>query len=50
MERFVFGISAMDPTTLITVAVVMTAIGLVACWFPAMRASRIAPSEALRSN
>jgi ABC-type lipoprotein release transport system permease subunit len=36
--------------TLVAVAVLMSAIGLVACWVPAARASRVDPSEALRAN
>jgi len=50
MSGLLFGVTPNDPMTLILVAAVMTTIGLAACWLPAMRASRIAPSEALRSN
>jgi putative ABC transport system permease protein len=45
-----FGVGPRDPTTLFAVAFVMAAIGVVACWIPAVRAARIAPSEALRSQ
>lgn len=45
-----FGVGPHDPTTLGSVAFMMAAIGVAACWIPAMRASRIAPSEALRSQ
>ena len=50
IEGLLFGVASRDPVTLLAVAVMMTAIGLVACWLPAARASRIAPSEALRAN
>jgi putative ABC transport system permease protein len=50
IEGFLFGVPARDPLTLIGVAVVMAAIGVAACWVPAARASRIAPSEALRHS
>lgn len=50
IEGLLFGVTARDPFTLLAVAGTMIAIGLVACWVPAARASRIDPSEALRSN
>ena len=45
-----FGVGPRDPATLGLVAALMAVIGVIACWIPAMRAARIAPSEALRSN
>ncbi|HVZ49773.1 MAG TPA: ABC transporter permease [Gemmatimonadaceae bacterium] len=45
-----FGVGPRDPVTIGAVALVMAAIGVAACWIPAMRAARIAPSEALRSR
>ncbi len=50
IEGLLFGVASRDPFTLVVVVVTMTAIGLLACWLPAARASRIAPSEALRAN
>jgi predicted permease len=43
-----FGVGTIDPLTLIVVVVVLALTALVACWLPARRASRIAPTEALR--
>lgn len=48
IEGLLFGVTARNPFTLLAVAGTMIAIGLVACWVPAARASRIDPSEALR--
>ena len=50
IEGLLFGVASRDPLTLVAVAVTMTTIGLVACWLPAARASRIDPSDALRAN
>jgi ABC-type antimicrobial peptide transport system permease subunit len=50
IQGLLFGIGANDPMTLAGVSAVMGAIGVVACWIPAARASRIAPSEALRAR
>ncbi len=50
IEGLLFGVAARDALTLVAVVVIMVTIGLVACWVPAARASRIDPSEALRSN
>jgi putative ABC transport system permease protein len=50
IEGLLFGVASRDPLTLVAVVVTMTAIGLVACWVPAARASKIDPSDALRAN
>ena len=50
IEGLLFGVASRDPFTLIAVVLTMTMIGLVACWVPAARASRIDPSDALRAN
>ncbi|MBL0940846.1 MAG: ABC transporter permease [Gemmatimonadaceae bacterium] len=50
IEGLLFGVQARDPLTLVAVALMMTVIGLVACWLPAAKASRVDPSEALRAN
>jgi len=50
IEGLLFGVASRDPFTLVVVVMTMTTIGLVACWLPATRASRIHPSEALRAN
>jgi putative ABC transport system permease protein len=50
IEGLLFGVASRDPFTLVVVVMTMTTIGLVACWLPAARASRIHPSEALRAN
>ena len=42
------GIGAADPITYSIVAVLLLAIALVACWIPALRATRIDPLSALR--
>jgi ABC-type lipoprotein release transport system permease subunit len=46
--RLLFGVTPNDPVTLALVALVMSAIGLVACWVPAARTARIDPGEAIR--
>jgi putative ABC transport system permease protein len=43
-----WGVSAYDPVTLSTVAALLLITGIVACWVPARRASRVDPLVALR--
>ena len=43
-----WGVSAYDPWTLSSVAAVLLLTGLLACWLPARRASRVDPLTALR--
>ena len=50
MRGLLFGVEPNDPLTLAGVAALMAAIGIAACWVPAARAARIAPSEALRAR
>jgi ABC-type antimicrobial peptide transport system permease subunit len=50
VRGLLFGVAPNDPLTLIAVAGVMAVIGLLGCWLPALRAARIAPSVAIRSQ
>ena len=50
IQSLLFGIGANDPVTLVGVSALMAAIGIAACWVPAARAARIAPSDALRAR
>ena len=49
IRGLLFGITPYDPVTFILVTVMMAAIGIVACWFPALRAARIDPAISMRS-
>ena len=49
IRGLLFAVGPHDPATIAGVAVTMAAIGVAACWVPAARAARIAPSEALRA-
>jgi predicted permease len=48
IRGFLFGVTPNDPVTLAAVAMVMLAVGIGACWLPAMRAARIDPAVAIR--
>jgi putative ABC transport system permease protein len=45
-----FGVTAHDPITLGAVALVMLAVGIAACWLPALRASKIDPAITMRGQ
>jgi predicted permease len=49
IEGLLFGVEPHDPMTFIGVAVLMAAIGIGACWIPALRAARIDPAITMRS-
>ena len=49
IQGLLFGVAPHDPATLIGVAVMMAAVGIVACWIPALRASRIDPAITMRA-
>lgn len=48
LRTWLFGVEPNDPATLIGVAVMFATVGLLACWIPARRATRVDPMEALR--
>jgi putative ABC transport system permease protein len=48
LESFLYGVAALDPAVFIAVPIVLAAVALTAVWFPARRASRVDPIQALR--
>jgi predicted permease len=50
MQGLLFGVEPSDPATLMFVALIMAAASIAACLVPAVRASRVDPSVALRSD
>ena len=47
-SRLLYGVRGDDPVTLLLVSLMLTIVGVAACWIPARRAMRIEPMEALR--
>jgi ABC-type antimicrobial peptide transport system permease subunit len=50
LKSVLYGVDAMDPTTFIGVTFLLAIVALLACWIPAMRASRVDPMIALRAE
>jgi ABC-type antimicrobial peptide transport system permease subunit len=50
IRGLLFGVTPDDPATFAGVAVAMAAIGLAACWIPALRAARIDPAITMRTQ
>jgi ABC-type antimicrobial peptide transport system permease subunit len=50
IRGLLFGVAPHDPMTFSGVALGMAAIGIMACWIPALRAARIDPAITMRSS
>jgi predicted permease len=50
LRGLLYGVSPLDAATFIAVPMFALGLGLVACWWPARRATRIDPVEALRAE
>jgi ABC-type antimicrobial peptide transport system permease subunit len=50
LKSVLYEVSTFDPISFIAVAVILSVIGIVACWFPARRATRVDPITALRAE
>jgi putative ABC transport system permease protein len=50
MESLLYGVSSRDPGIFVTTTLVLLVVALAACWFPARRAARLSPVEALRAE
>ncbi|EKE79325.1 permease [Idiomarina xiamenensis 10-D-4] len=50
IERFLYGVSAADPYSIVIIVAVLILSGLIACLAPAMRAARTRPMQSLRMD
>jgi ABC-type antimicrobial peptide transport system permease subunit len=50
IETLLYGVKPWDPLAFVASAAALAAVALAACLLPAARATRIAPSEALRNE
>ncbi len=50
LRGLLFGVEPHDPATFVAVALTMAAIGIIACWIPALRAAHVDPAVAMRAG
>jgi len=50
LSRFLYGVSAHDPVTLVSAAFLLSCVAFTACYFPALRATKVEPLNALRQE
>ena len=50
IASLLFDTPRVDPATYAAVTLLLLAVAVVACWVPALRASRVDPMEALRAE
>jgi putative ABC transport system permease protein len=50
IESLLYGVSSRDPGIFAGTTAVLLAVSLLACWFPARRAARLSPVDALRAD
>jgi putative ABC transport system permease protein len=48
LQSLLFGVRPGDPSTLGSLSAFLLLVGILACYFPALRATRIEPTTALR--
>jgi len=50
MRSMLFHVDPLDPVTYVVVSVALTAVAIGATWAPALRAARVSPVTAMRSD